>query len=65
MWSETTRKQDERRAGRYASDLTDGEWALMASTLRELGFEVIERLDVGRIDLESLGALTGLSPISS
>ena len=30
MWSETTRKQYERRSGRYASDLTDGEWALNA-----------------------------------
>ncbi len=30
MWSETTRKQYERRSGRYASDLTDGEWALIA-----------------------------------
>ncbi len=30
MWSETTRKQYERRTRRNASDLTDGEWALIA-----------------------------------
>lgn len=29
-WTETTRRQYERRSARYASDLTDDEWALIA-----------------------------------
>jgi len=33
MWTETTRKQYERQSARYASDLTDGEWALIAPHL--------------------------------
>ncbi|NGO55964.1 transposase, partial [Allomesorhizobium camelthorni] len=28
-WTETTRRQYERRCPRYASDLTDEEWALI------------------------------------
>ena len=30
MWTEITRPNYERRGGRYASDLTDREWALIA-----------------------------------
>ncbi len=30
MWTEITRPKYERRGGRYASDLTDREWALIA-----------------------------------
>ena len=33
MWTETTRKQYERQSERYASDLTDGEWALITPHL--------------------------------
>ena len=33
MWTETTRKQYERQSERYASDLTDGEWAVIAPHL--------------------------------
>jgi transposase len=33
MWTETTRKQYERQSARYASDLADGEWALIAPHL--------------------------------
>ena len=29
MWSEITRRKDEREGQRYASDVTDGEWALI------------------------------------
>ena len=29
-WTETTRRDYERRGGRYASDMTDAEWALIA-----------------------------------
>ena len=29
MWTETTRRDYERRGGRYASDMTDREWALL------------------------------------
>lgn len=29
-WTEITRRHYRRAAGRYASDLTDGEWALLA-----------------------------------
>ena len=29
MWTETTREKYERNTGRYASDLTDGEWKLI------------------------------------
>ena len=32
-WTETTRVNYERRSGRYASDVTDQEWALIASIL--------------------------------
>ncbi len=31
LWTETTRREYERRGGRYASDMTDEEWALVAS----------------------------------
>src|SRR5271168_3489378 len=31
MWTEITRRKYEREGQRYASDLTDGEWALIAS----------------------------------
>jgi len=30
MWTDATRKKYERRGGRYASDMTDAEWALVA-----------------------------------
>ena len=30
MWTEITRPDYERRGGRYASDMTDREWALIA-----------------------------------
>ena len=30
MWMEVTRSDYERRGGRYASDLSDREWALLA-----------------------------------
>ncbi len=33
MWTETTRKQYERQSERYASDLIDGEWALITPHL--------------------------------
>ncbi len=33
MWTETIRKQYERQSERYASDLTDGEWALITPHL--------------------------------
>jgi transposase len=33
MWTETTRKRYERKAERYASDVTDEEWALIAEAL--------------------------------
>jgi hypothetical protein len=29
-WTELTRRQHERVGGKYASDLTDAEWAVMA-----------------------------------
>jgi len=29
-WTETTRREYERRGRRYASDMTDAEWALVA-----------------------------------
>ncbi|NBC21517.1 MAG: IS5/IS1182 family transposase, partial [Alphaproteobacteria bacterium] len=29
-WTETTRRQHDRRSLRYASDCTDAEWALVA-----------------------------------
>ena len=33
MWTETTRQQYERQSARYASELTEGEWALIAPHL--------------------------------
>ena len=33
MWTETTRKLYERKSGRYATDLTDGEWAVLEPLL--------------------------------
>ena len=33
MWTETTRKQYERETSRYASDVTDEEWALSEDAL--------------------------------
>ncbi len=33
MWTETIRKEYERQNTRYASDMTDGEWALVAPHL--------------------------------
>ncbi|WEK52098.1 MAG: IS5 family transposase [Candidatus Kaistia colombiensis] len=33
VWTKTTRQQHERMVGRYASDLTDAEWALIAPFL--------------------------------
>jgi putative transposase len=33
VWTKTTRRQHERASGRYASDLTDGEWALIVPFL--------------------------------
>ncbi len=33
VWTETTRARYERHFGRYASDLTDQEWALIAPSL--------------------------------
>ena len=35
MWTETTRKKYERKTERYASDVTDEEWALIADELPE------------------------------
>ena len=32
-WNETTRQQNTRRTGRYESDLTDAEWALLEPLL--------------------------------
>ncbi len=32
-WTEITRPQYERRCARYASDLTDAEWALIAALM--------------------------------
>ena len=37
MWTETTRKQYRRDHGRYASDLTDAEWRLIAAFLPSAG----------------------------
>ena len=33
MWTATTRREYERKAARYPSDLTDGEWALIAALI--------------------------------
>ena len=32
-WTELTRRQHERVGGKYGSDLTDAEWAVMASLM--------------------------------
>ena len=33
MWTKTIRKKSARDGGRYASDMTDGEWAVIGSLL--------------------------------
>ena len=46
MWTEITWRDYERRGGRYASDMTDREWALLAPFMparKKKGFEVLPR----------------------
>ena len=44
MWTEITRRDYERRGGRYASDMTDREWALFQRAVIKTHIDALRRL---------------------